>query len=105
MTPDLEDENPLVYDAPGDLEFIPDAASYNPELGISVAIDYEPDSTISPVIEIAIPNEEFDIHLGDFFSIVTTSEEDFDSIIQIAYEDGIVEEEEYLRLYFEDEDG
>lgn len=100
---DTNDSEPILYNSGLDEIFTPDVVSINNVLGVSIAIDYEGDSRIPPLITSASPPNAIPGGAsGVYINISTESNESFTAMIKISYNPNSLPlglEEKYLCLY------
>jgi hypothetical protein len=105
--PDVEDAFSMEYNIiPGDSSFVPDAASFNRQLGLSVAIDYANNNTFAPIIS-SSSAPMLNGSIGTYFDITINSSGDFKAIIKLSYNPANLPAnytEELLGMYWYDSD-
>ena len=103
MIPDIEDDNPLEYDVENDhVDFEPDVVSIDPELDVSVALAFEGEDDVLPLIEEV--EGDFEHSIGRYVNIDVETDSEYRALVKSGY--GWSENaSEYLRVYREDEEG
>jgi len=88
---DGDDTNPLIYNhGDGSLATPDEIITVNNEIGVSVIIKYEGDSTIKPTIELLIPPPPplLSNSLGTYANIHTTSTDSYTAEVRFKYDEG-----------------
>ena len=106
--PDMTDPDPFSYNMNGDEGFDADVVAVNGPAGVSVAVDYSGDSTISPSIVQTVPSSYLTGSIGLYVDIEVSTSENFSANIKFNYDpltlpSGVTEK--YLRVYWYSDDG
>jgi hypothetical protein len=103
---DGADSIPARYnDIDGITIFNYDTIAVNNDIGVSVAIDYTPNSAVKPLITPLIPQTPLNAPISKGFDTSTTAPESFNAIIKVIYSTPLPSgvHEEHIRMYKWDE--
>ncbi|MGM0510743.1 MAG: DUF6531 domain-containing protein, partial [Thermoplasmatota archaeon] len=103
MIPDLQDEEPLVYNVDNpSVEIDPDVVAVDNDLNISVCVDFNGEDHVAPKIQEV--DGEFEHSIGKYVHVELDTEFEYKGVIKFGY-DSQIPSSKYLRVYRKNESG